>query len=107
MDVIELKQALRALNVPVDTAEADQVLSAFGVDSSKRLELHEFRTLVERLRAFQQGGQAKLARPAIDSQTCERVSGEVSHSSPLSHESAHSRAGSLLCSASDHASKSI
>ena len=66
MDVIELKQALRALNMPVDTAEADQVLNAFDVDSSKRLELHEFRTLVERLRAFQQQGDSGEAGKAGD-----------------------------------------
>ena len=56
----ELRNALQALGLSTDTAQAAAVMQRYDDDASGRLELPEFRRLVQELRRFSGGG----SRPA-------------------------------------------
>jgi Ca2+-binding EF-hand superfamily protein len=54
IDVNELREALPALGLPVDSAEAARVLAKYDQDHNKRLDKQEFRQLVKDLKRFQE-----------------------------------------------------
>ena len=53
IDASELRDALRGMGLPTDTAQAATVLAKYDADRSGRLDLPEFRRLVDELRRFQ------------------------------------------------------
>ena len=55
IDVGELREALNALNMPVDTEGAVEVLNRFDAGKTGRLNYDEFRRLANTLQNFQQG----------------------------------------------------
>ena len=61
IDVSELRDALRGMGLPTDTAQAATVLAKYDADRSGRLELPEFRRLVDELKRFQEGQTAASA----------------------------------------------
>lgn len=66
IDITELRSALNALGLSVDTAGAGVVLAKFDKDGSGRLEMNEFRALVKELKRFQ-GAPSAVATPRVAS----------------------------------------
>ena len=53
IDVAELRDALAALGLAADSSQAQALLARYDTDRSGTLELDEFRSLIDQLRAFQ------------------------------------------------------
>ena len=83
IDVVELRNALVALSMPVDTAQAGEVMKKYDADHSRRLDVDEFRTLVEQLRAhvecrqLRMGPEEGLAHTTEPAPACHRMTSQL------------------------------